>query len=82
MGVSLAALGSGYSALRVRFGATLTLRTALRHAAYPSRKLYFDILLCFYTYCCFTLFNIDYQLLTRLKFFTLFERRSFYLILH
>ncbi|MDW8348291.1 MAG: hypothetical protein RML94_15115, partial [Bacteroidia bacterium] len=33
----------------------------------------------FHTYPCFTLFNIDYQLFTRLKIFTLFEVPLFYL---
>ncbi|MCS7077694.1 MAG: hypothetical protein NZ455_13340 [Bacteroidia bacterium] len=29
-----------------------------------------DVLPGFYTYPCFTLFEVDYQILTRLKFFT------------
>ncbi|MCS7077459.1 MAG: hypothetical protein NZ455_12155 [Bacteroidia bacterium] len=72
--MSLAALGSGYFALRVRFGATLTLRTALRHASYPSRKPHCDVLSCFHAYSCFTLFSVHYQTLIsiRLRFFTLF----------
>ncbi|MCS7076442.1 MAG: hypothetical protein NZ455_07025 [Bacteroidia bacterium] len=40
-----------------------------------------DVLPHLYKYVCFTLFNIDYQILTILKFFTLFQLRSFYLIL-
>ncbi|MCS7076162.1 MAG: hypothetical protein NZ455_05615 [Bacteroidia bacterium] len=33
----------------------------------------FDVLHDFYTYLCYTLFNSDYRILIRLKFFTLFE---------
>ncbi|MCS7078231.1 MAG: hypothetical protein NZ455_16075 [Bacteroidia bacterium] len=69
MGVSLAALGSGYYALRVRFGATHCLTAC--SVSLTQQPL--DVLPCFYTYICFTLFNLDYQILTRLKFFTLFE---------
>ncbi|MCS7075760.1 MAG: hypothetical protein NZ455_03580 [Bacteroidia bacterium] len=39
-----------------------------------------DVLPRFYTYLCFISFNVDYELLTRLKFFTLFELRSLYLV--
>ncbi|MCS7075324.1 MAG: hypothetical protein NZ455_01375 [Bacteroidia bacterium] len=78
MGVSLAALGSACCGLRYRFGATL--RSALlTHPPHASRKPHLDVLPCFYACFCFTLFNIDYPLLTRLKFFTLFEMLSFYI---
>ncbi|MCS7077748.1 MAG: hypothetical protein NZ455_13650 [Bacteroidia bacterium] len=67
--------------------ATLTLRcyAALRTADAPSACLTqqrLDVLPCLCAYLCFTLFSVDYQLLTSLKFFTLFELRSFYLVLH
>ncbi|MCS7075315.1 MAG: hypothetical protein NZ455_01330 [Bacteroidia bacterium] len=67
--------------------AMLSLRcfAALRTAYAPSACLtqqHLDTLPCLYTYLCFTLFNTDYQILTRLKFFTLFELCSFYLVSH
>ncbi|MDW8348479.1 MAG: hypothetical protein RML94_16060, partial [Bacteroidia bacterium] len=79
MGVSLADARVGV--LR----ATLSLRcfAALRTADAPFACLtqpYFDVLPHFYTYLRFTLFNVHYQTLTRLRFFTLFETRSFYLV--
>ncbi|MCS7075277.1 MAG: hypothetical protein NZ455_01135, partial [Bacteroidia bacterium] len=36
----------------------------------------------FYIYVCFTLFKFDYQIITKLNFFTLFERLLFYLVLY
>ncbi|MDW8348087.1 MAG: hypothetical protein RML94_14085 [Bacteroidia bacterium] len=67
--------------LRYRFGALL--RSALlTHPPHASRNSYFDVLPYFYAYVCFILFNAYYQVLTRLKFFTLFELCSFYLILY
>ncbi|MDW8346037.1 MAG: hypothetical protein RML94_03680 [Bacteroidia bacterium] len=67
--------------------ATLTLRcfAALRTAHAPSACLTqqpWDVLPGLYAYLCFTLFKVDYQLLTRLRFFALFQRSSFYLVLH
>ncbi|MCS7078133.1 MAG: hypothetical protein NZ455_15580 [Bacteroidia bacterium] len=41
-----------------------------------------DVLPCFHTYICFTLFSLDYQILTRLEFFTLFEVLLLYLVLY
>ncbi|MCS7075504.1 MAG: hypothetical protein NZ455_02285 [Bacteroidia bacterium] len=63
--------------------ATLSLRcfALLTHPPHASRKLRLDFLSCLYTYLCFILFNVHYQLLTRLKFFALFELCSFYLVL-
>ncbi|MCS7077829.1 MAG: hypothetical protein NZ455_14055 [Bacteroidia bacterium] len=81
MGVSLAALGSACCGLRYRFGATL--RSALlTHPPHASRKQYSDVLPCFYAYSCFTLFDIHYQILTRLSSSTLFELHSFYLVFY
>ncbi|MCS7078221.1 MAG: hypothetical protein NZ455_16025 [Bacteroidia bacterium] len=67
--------------------ATLTLRcfATLRTAYAPSACLTqqrLDVLSCFYTHVCFTLFSVDYQLIKKLKFFTLRELRSFYLVLY
>ncbi|MCS7075328.1 MAG: hypothetical protein NZ455_01395 [Bacteroidia bacterium] len=56
----------------LRFGASLRY-ALLTHPSHASRKPHSDVLPCLHTYTCFTLFNIDYQLLTGLKFFTLFE---------
>ncbi|MCS7076027.1 MAG: hypothetical protein NZ455_04935 [Bacteroidia bacterium] len=57
MGVSLAALGSGYCALRVRFGATHCLTACFVSLT----QQHLDTLPCFHTYPCSTLFNVDYQ---------------------
>ncbi|MDW8345620.1 MAG: hypothetical protein RML94_01585 [Bacteroidia bacterium] len=67
--------------------ATLSLRcfTALRTAYAPSACLtqqLLDVLLCLYTWFYFTLFDAHYQILTRLKFFTLFELLLLYLVLY
>ncbi|MDW8346872.1 MAG: hypothetical protein RML94_07970 [Bacteroidia bacterium] len=81
MGVSLAALGSGYCALRYRFGASL--RYALPNGMLRIPHASCILMFCFfYTYPYFTLFDLDYQMLTRLNFFTLFEICTFYLVLH
>ncbi|MCS7076717.1 MAG: hypothetical protein NZ455_08415 [Bacteroidia bacterium] len=77
MGVSLAALGSGYSALRYRYGANALPNGMLR---IPHAKQYFDVLPGFYTYICFMLLDVDYQIITKLKFFTLFELHPLYLV--
>ncbi|MCS7077945.1 MAG: hypothetical protein NZ455_14635 [Bacteroidia bacterium] len=69
MGVSLAYARVGAFRTTLALGATLTLRTALRHAPCPSRKLYFDVLPCLYIYPCFIFFNAHYQSLTKLKNF-------------
>ncbi|MDW8346405.1 MAG: hypothetical protein RML94_05555 [Bacteroidia bacterium] len=58
--------------------ATLTLRcyASLRTAIAPSACLtqqLLNALPCFYTWVCFTLFYIDYQILKMLKIFTLFS---------
>ncbi|MDW8346468.1 MAG: hypothetical protein RML94_05875 [Bacteroidia bacterium] len=81
MGVSLAALRVGV----LRAALSLRCFAALRTADAPSACLTqqrLDVLSCLHTYICFTLLYVDYQRLTRLKFFTLFEVRSFYLVLH
>ncbi|MCS7077801.1 MAG: hypothetical protein NZ455_13915 [Bacteroidia bacterium] len=64
--------------------ATLTLRcyAALRTAHAPSACLTqqpLDVLSGFYTYVYFTLFDVYYQVFTRLKFFTLFNGTCFIL---
>ncbi|MCS7075979.1 MAG: hypothetical protein NZ455_04695 [Bacteroidia bacterium] len=67
--------------------AALSLRcfAALRTAHAPSACLtqqLLDVLPDFYAYIRFTLFDVHYQLITKLKFFTLFEGCSFYLVLY
>ncbi|MCS7078003.1 MAG: hypothetical protein NZ455_14925 [Bacteroidia bacterium] len=83
MGVPLWAFAHKVGVLR----ATLSLRcfATLRTAHAPSACLTqqpLGFLPHFYTYLYFTLLNAHYQLLTKLKFFTLFELRSFSLVLY
>ncbi|MCS7077702.1 MAG: hypothetical protein NZ455_13380 [Bacteroidia bacterium] len=66
MGVSLAALGSGYYALRVRFGATLRYALPNGMLRIPHATLYLDVLYYLYAHIRFTLFKIGYQRITRL----------------
>ncbi|MDW8345849.1 MAG: hypothetical protein RML94_02740 [Bacteroidia bacterium] len=69
MGVSLRC-ASGRRAAGYAIASVLRLRYALlTHPSHASRKLFLDVLPCFYTYSCFTLLDIDYQIFTRLKFF-------------
>ncbi|MDW8347166.1 MAG: hypothetical protein RML94_09440 [Bacteroidia bacterium] len=87
MGVSLWAFCCAHAHKVGVLRAALSLRcfAALRTAHAPSACLTqqrFDILPCLYTYVCFILFNLDYQVLIRLKIFTSFKLRLLYLVLH
>ncbi|MCS7077553.1 MAG: hypothetical protein NZ455_12625 [Bacteroidia bacterium] len=80
MGVSLRC-ASGRRASGYAIASVLRLRSALlTHPPHASRKPHFDALPSFYTHSYFTLLDVHYQLLIGLKFFTLFQLRSFYLI--
>ncbi|MDW8348240.1 MAG: hypothetical protein RML94_14860 [Bacteroidia bacterium] len=50
--------------LRYRFGAS---HRATARPTHASRTQRFDVLPCLCIYLCFTLFNLDYQVPTRLK---------------
>ncbi|MCS7077451.1 MAG: hypothetical protein NZ455_12115 [Bacteroidia bacterium] len=76
-------LGSGYCALCYRFGAMLrsALPDGMLHSPHASSILMF-CLGFFNTYLCFTLSDVDYETLTKLKFFILFQLRRFYLVFY
>ncbi|MCS7078378.1 MAG: hypothetical protein NZ455_16825, partial [Bacteroidia bacterium] len=52
------------------------------HPPHASRMQLFNVLPYFYAHVCFTLFDIDFQQLTKLKFFTLFQLLLLYLVLY
>ncbi|MCS7078199.1 MAG: hypothetical protein NZ455_15915 [Bacteroidia bacterium] len=53
------------------------LPNGMLHSPHASRFLMLYLIL--HTYIYFTLFNVDYELLTKLRLFTLFELPLFYL---
>ncbi|MCS7076030.1 MAG: hypothetical protein NZ455_04950 [Bacteroidia bacterium] len=82
MGVSLRC-ASGRRAAGYAIAAVLRCAThCSRTLRMPHAKQLLDVLPCFYIYVCFTLFEIDYQILTKLNFFILFEVLLFYFVLH
>ncbi|MCS7075750.1 MAG: hypothetical protein NZ455_03530 [Bacteroidia bacterium] len=79
MGVSLAALGSACCGLRFASVLRYAPHWANAHPPHASRMPYFDILPNFVYISLLVLFNIDYHIITRLKFFILFSYLLFIL---